>query len=157
MPAATIPAIIGAAGTVGGALLSKGKKTEYTSGLSPQAQGISNQMANYISGGMNKPTAYANVNPMAIQAMDMISKMFTGKAYSQPDYGQSAMGGGPSGWGQQAQQGQGGYNPYPQGGYTPYGMPRQMGPQIPAQTPFPPTQYYGGGMPQGPGRMAPRA
>ena len=152
MPAAYVPAIIGAVGTLGGAALSKGKKTEYTSGLSPQAQGISDQMSRYISQGMNQPTAYANVNPMAIQAMDMISKMFTGKAYTQPDYGMSAQGGGPSGMGMPQQ---GGYNPYgqPQGGYTPYGMPNQTGPQTPYQKP----QYYGGGMPPGQGRMVPRA
>jgi hypothetical protein len=148
MAAAAVPAIIGAVGSVGGALLSKGKKTEYTSGLSPQAQGISNQMASYISQGMSKPTAYANVNPMAIQAMDMISKMFTGKAYTQPDYGQSAQGGGPStgNYGQQ------------QGGYTPYGMPNMTTPQIPMMPQnYQQPQYYGGGPGPNQGRIPPRA
>jgi len=119
MPAAAVPAIIGAVGSIGGALIGgKGKPTQYTSGLSPQAQGISDQMASYIRGGMNKPIAYANVNPMATQAMDMISRMFMGQGYSQPNYGMSAPGGGPTGMGMPQQQ-------------TPYGMPPQMGPQMP--------------------------
>lgn len=130
MPAAAVPAIIGAAGTLGGALLGgKGKPTQYTNAMDPQAQGISDQMARYISGGMNKPIAYANVNPMAIQAMDMISRMFMGQGYSQPNYGMSAQGGGPSGMGM------------PQ----PYGMPPQMGPQMPQGMGqgMPGRQFYG--------------
>jgi hypothetical protein len=97
MPAAAVPAIIGAVGGIGSALIgSKGKKTEYTSGRSPQATALESQVSNYISQGLNKPIAYANVNPMSIQAMDMISKMFMGQGYTQPGYGQSAVGGGPS-------------------------------------------------------------
>jgi len=121
MAAAPLAALIGgglglASSVIGG----KGKKTEYTSGLSPQAQGVSDQMGKYISSGLNKPIAYANVNPMAIQAMDMMSRMFTGQGYSQPDYGMSASGGGPTGMGMPQQQ---------------YGMPSQMGPQMPQGMP----------------------
>ena len=53
-------------------------------------------MSSYISQGLNKPVAYADVNPMSIQAMDMISKMFTGQGYTQPSYSYSAAGGGPA-------------------------------------------------------------
>ncbi len=119
MPAAAVPAIIGAVGGIGSALIgsgSKGKKTEYTSGRSPQATALENQYSNYISQGLGKPVAYANVNPMAIQAMDMISRMFMGQGYSQPSYGMSAPGGGPTGMGMPQQQ---------------YGMPSQTNPQMP--------------------------
>ena len=156
MAAAPLAALITGGTGLAGSLLSKGKKTEYTSGLSPQAQGISNQMSQYISQGLNRPTAYANVNPMSINAMDMISRMFMGKGYTQPDYGMSAPGGGPSGMGMPQQQmpqyppygGGGGQPPMPQGypmprpqygmyQAMPPGMPQQMGPQ------YPPRQFYG--------------
>ena len=128
MPAAAVPAIIGAVGGIGSALIgSKGKKTEYTSGRSPQASALENQMSSYISQGLNKPIAYADVNPMSIQAMDMMSKMFTGQGYTQPQYGMSAAGGGPTGMGM------------PQAPQTPqYGMPSQAMPQPPQR------QFYGG-------------
>jgi len=120
MPAAAVPAIIGAVGGIGSALIGgKGKKTEYTSGRSPQATALESQMSNYISQGLNKPIAYANVNPMSIQAMDMISKMFMGQGYTQPQYGMSAAGGGPTGMGMPQQQTQ----------TTQYGMPTQTQPQ----------------------------
>lgn len=137
MPASVVAAGIGAAGGIGSALLSKGKKTQYTQGLSPQAQGVSDQMAKYISGGLNRPTSYANVNPMQIQAMDMISRMFMGKGYEQPNYGMSAQGGGPSGMGMP--------------GYPGYGQPRGTPRRTPAQTqrgqPYPSQrpQMMGGG------------
>ena len=156
--------IIGAVGGIGSALLSKGKKTEYTSGRSPQAQGIENQMAQYISGGLNKPTAYANVNPMAINAMDMISRMFMGKGYAGPQYGMSAPGGGPSGQGMPPGYGMYGAPPTPppntpdfmgsprmspqmaQGGGQMNGMPPNRGGWMPPQ-----------GMPQGmPPQMGPQ-
>jgi hypothetical protein len=134
MPAAAVPAIIGAVGGVGSALISKGKSTN------PQAQKISDQMANYISGGMNKPIPYANVNPMATGAMDWLSRMFLGQNYSQPSYGMSAPGGGPTGMGMpQYPYGQG-MSQYPYG-QQPYGMPSQMGPQTPYG--FPQRQFYG--------------
>ena len=124
MPAPVVAAGIGAAGGLGSALLSRGKKTKYTQGLSPQAQGISNQVARYISQGMQRPHAYAQVNPMATNAMDVFSRAFYGKPYAQPQYGMSAPGGGPMGMPGMPQGGG-------QAGITPYGMPRQMGPQYP--------------------------
>ncbi len=145
MPAAAVPAIIGAVGGIGSALIgSKGKKTEYTSGRSPQATALESQMSNYISQGLNKPIAYANVNPMSIQAMDMISKMFMGQGYTQPQYGMSAAGGGPTGMGMPQSSGMPGINAYaqsyqyPQMPQSQYGMPSQTGPQYPQR------QFYGG-------------
>jgi len=158
--------IIGAVGGIGSALLGgKGKPTEYTSGRSPQAQGIESQMAQYISGGLGKPTAYANVNPMAINAMDMISRMFMGKGYAGPQYGMSAPGGGPTGQGMppmpsygppqgQPQYGMPGMGRPPWMGMPgmppqmgpqmpPQGMPPQMGPQVPPQMAGPGRQFYG--------------
>jgi hypothetical protein len=126
----TAAAIMGGGSLLGG-IFGKGKKTEYTNALSPQAQGVSDQMGRYISAGLNKPIAYANVNPMAIQAMDMISRMFMGQGYSQPNYGMSAQGGGPSGMGMPQQTG-------PQ---TPYGMPSQM----PGRQFYGPPPGYGSG------------
>lgn len=126
----TAAAIMGGGSLLGG-IFGKGKKTEYTNALSPQAQGVSDQMGRYISQGLNKPIAYANVNPMAIQAMDMISRMFMGQGYSQPNYGMSAPGGGPTGMGMPQQTG-------PQ---TPYGMPSQM----PGRQFYGPPPGYGSG------------
>lgn len=131
-------AAITAGGSLIGGLLGKGKKTEYTNALSPQAQGVSDQMGRYISSGMNKPIAYANVNPMAIQAMDLISRMFMGKSYSQPDYGMS-YGGGPSGMSVPQGYGMPPVNMNYRGFPVP-GMPQQMGPQMPQ---MPGRQFYG--------------
>lgn len=156
----TLSVITGIASLLGGSGLLKGKKQEYTSGLSPQAEAINKQMGDYISQGLNRPTAYADVNPMSINAMDMISRMFMGKGYTQPNYGISAPGGGPSGMGMPQQTmpqyppqyggayggGGGGQPPMPQGypmpqqQYMPQGMqgmPQQMGPM------YPPRQFYG--------------
>jgi hypothetical protein len=168
-----LSAISGVASLLGGSGLFKGKKQEYTSGRSPQAQGIENQMSQYISGGLGKPTAYANVNPMAINAMDMISRMFMGKGYAGPQYGMSAPGGGPTGQGIPPGYGQYGAPPQPppntpdfmgsprmspqmaqgggmngmppnRGGWAPpQGMPPQMGPQVPPQMTGPGRQFYG--------------
>lgn len=147
MPSSAIPAITAGIGLAGTLFGGKGKKTQYTQGLSPQAQGVSNQMAQYIQGGMRQPIQYANVNPMQIQAMDMISRMFTGKPYTQPQYGVSGQYGGPTGP-QNPQIPQGQYlqrpSPFPGMQQPSMGMPGQIPGQMPG--PMPPQmgpQYYG--------------
>ena len=120
----TAAAITAGGSLLGGSGLFKGKKTEMTSPLSKQGQEVSNQMGNYISQGMNKPIAYAGVNPLNNTIMDTFMRMFFGKPYSYgPSY--SAQGGG-----------------IPQ---TPYGMPQQMGPQMPPG--IPPQGFQPGMMP----------
>ncbi len=150
MPAAAVPAIIGAVGAIGGGLLSGSKnkgtsgssnQIQYNSGRSPQAQALEKQMYDYISQGMNKPVPYAQVNPMANQGMNLLSRMFMGQSYTPPQYGMSEPGGGPTGMGMPQQQGFGGGYGLPQSPQripSPYRMSPE-GPGMPQQ---------GGGMPQ---------
>ncbi len=147
MAAAPLAALIGGGLGIANTALGKGKKTQYSSGLSPQAQGLSDQMSQYISRGLNQPRSYAQINPMSVQAMDLISRSFLGKGYTQPGYAQSAMGGGPQmpGSPQQMQPGVSGMQQ--RFGPTQMGMPQQMGRQMPLGIPQP------GQMPQMPQRQ----
>ena len=81
---------IGALGTLFG--LGKGKEIEYTP-MNKQGNQMQNQLMQYLMSRMGGQNPYARVNPMSMNAMNMVSSHYTGQPYTQPGWGQGSPGG----------------------------------------------------------------
>ena len=82
--------VIGALGSLFGK--GKGKEIEY-SPMNKQGNEMQNQLMQYLMGRIGQQNPFARVNPMSMNAMNMVSSHYTGQPYTQPGWGQGSPGG----------------------------------------------------------------
>jgi len=70
----------------------KGEEIKY-SPMNPQANQQQNQLMQYLMSRVGGQNPFARVNPMSMNAMNMVSSHYTGQPYTQPGWGQGSPGG----------------------------------------------------------------
>jgi len=121
---AAAPSVIGALGSLFGK--GKGEEIKY-SPMNPQANQMQNQLMQYLMSRMGQQNPFAQVNPMSMNAMNMVSSYYTGNPYTQPGWGQGSPGGPNPFANQRMQLGGGGQMPQ-MGGQPGMGGPGRMQP-----------------------------
>lgn len=78
--------LIGAAGTAG-LFGKKANEKSRASGMSPAMQSLENTIAQYYQNKFKQPTTFTPMNPMSMNAANILSSMYLGTPYTQPGLG----------------------------------------------------------------------